>query len=355
MDKKIPNKIKPGYKHTKLGWVPEEWKAVEFGEFAKRYNEKYNPLNNKKDSICIELENIESETGKVLDFYQASSQKSIKSTFKKDHVLFGKLRPYLKKFWYASIDGVCSSEIWVLKANDNIIESRFLYYIIQSHKFIELCKVSSGTKMPRADWDYISKILFNIPPISEQNKIARILTTWDKAIEKTEQLIKAKTQLKKGLMQQLLTGKRRFPAFAKTSADEREFEGEEWNEYIFGDLGMTYTGLTGKNKNDFGQGLPYIPFMNVMNNSRINPDQMDYVNINYGEKQNNVEYGDFFFTTSSETPEEAGMSSVLLNNLENTYLNSFCFGYRLNDFETLLPEFSRFYLRSFLVRKKYSG
>ena len=60
------------------------------------------------------------------------------------------------------------------------------------------------------------------------------------------------------------------------------------------------------------------------------------------ERQNKVKYGDIFFTTSSETPEEIGMSSVLLNEMEEVYLNSFCFGYRLEDFNILEPEFARY-------------
>jgi len=180
------------------------------------------------------------------------------------------------------------------------------------------------------------------PRFSEQQKIARILSTWDRAIEKTAQLIEAKTLLKKGLMQQLLTGKKRF----------EEFEGEAWEEYILGSLGKTYNGLTGKSKEDFGRGYPYIPFMNIMNNSRIDPDQMDYVIIDDDENQNRVMYGDIFFTTSSETPEEAGMSSVLLDEINIACLNSFCFGFRLGNFETLHPNFARFYFRSYNARKE---
>lgn len=339
----INKEHKPGYKLTKLGWIPKEWNRLEFGEFTTKNNEKYNPQieNGDENPVCIELENIEQGTGRLLNYIFANNQKSIKNKFNKGQILFGKLRPYLKKFWFATFNGVCSSEIWVLYSVSNKIENKYLYYVIQSHDFIELTKVSSGTKMPRADWEYISKIPFILPPLPEQQKIAQILSTWDKAIEKTEQLIHAKTQLKKGLMQQLLTGRKRF----------KEFAGEKWEEYVLGDLGKTFNGLSGKSKNDFGSGYPYIPYLNVINNSRVNPDQMDNVSVDSNEKQNAVKYGDIFFTTSSETPEEAGMPSVLLNELDTTYLNSFCFGFRLHNFDVLSPAFARFYLRSYLIRK----
>lgn len=73
--------------------------------------------------------------------------------------------------------------------------------------------------------------------------------------------------------------------------------------------------------------------------------------INTGEKQNELKYGDILITGSSETPQELGMSSVVLDNLKGYYLNSFCFGFRLNDFKTLLPEYARFMMRGEDVRK----
>ena len=92
-------------------------------------------------------------------------------------------------------------------------------------------------------------------------------------------------------------------------------------------MGSTFTGLTGKSKEDFGHGdAKFVTYMNVYLNSVANPTMTEIVEID--EKQNIVQKGDVFFTTSSETPEEVGMSSVWLENTDNTYLNSFCFGYR---------------------------
>lgn len=72
-----------------------------------------------------------------------------------------------------------------------------------------------------------------------------------------------------------------------------------------------------------------------------------------GEKQNEIKYGDVVFTGSSETPDECGMSSVLtMEPSENLYLNSFCFGFRLNDTTILLPDFMKFLFRSERVRKQ---
>lgn len=93
-----------------------------------------------------------------------------------------------------------------------------------------------------------------------------------------------------------------------------------------GEVGETYTGLSGKTKDDFGHGKArFVTYMNVFSNPVASSDMTEAVEID--NSQNKVLFGDVFFTTSSETPEEVGMSSVWLENADNTYLNSFCFGY----------------------------
>jgi len=106
---------------------------------------------------------------------------------------------------------------------------------------------------------------------------------------------------------------------------------EDWKVKKLEEVGETYGGLSGKKKSDFDGGkYPYIPFMNIMSNPVIDLQYFDYVNIRGNEKQNKAINGDLFFNGSSETPEEVGMCSVLQGDIPNLYLNSFCFGFRLN-------------------------
>ena len=100
-----------------------------------------------------------------------------------------------------------------------------------------------------------------------------------------------------------------------------------WEQRKLGDMGKTFTGLSGKTKEDFGHGdAKFITYMNVFTNPIADISMTESVEID--QKQNGVKLGDVFFTTSSETPEEVGMSSVMPENIDNMYLNSFCFGYR---------------------------
>ena len=123
-------------------------------------------------------------------------------------------------------------------------------------------------------------------------------------------------------------------------------------EKILGELGFTYAGLYDKTQKDFGRGKPFIPFMNIMSNGKIDPKFMGLVEVTQNERQNADQKGDLFFTTSSETPEEVGMTSVLLEEIGECYLNSFCFGFRLYNFEDLQPEFAPYLFRGNEVRKQ---
>ena len=122
-----------------------------------------------------------------------------------------------------------------------------------------------------------------------------------------------------------------------------------WEQRKLGEVGTTYTGLSGKTKEDFGHGNgQFVTYMNVFSNPVGLPDMTEAVEID--DSQNKVLFGDVLFTTSSETPEEVGMSSVWLENAENTYLNSFCFGYRPT--VKFNPYYLAYMLRSSSMRKK---
>ena len=126
---------------------------------------------------------------------------------------------------------------------------------------------------------------------------------------------------------------------------------EPWEQKKLGDVGETYTGLSGKTKEDFGHGEgKFITYVNVFNNPLTDLYGLDSVEID--DKQRRVQYGDVLFTTSSETPEDVGLSSVWLGKEDNVYLNSFCFGYRpKKDIFDLY--YLAFVLRSFSVRREF--
>ena len=143
-------------------------------------------------------------------------------------------------------------------------------------------------------------------------------------------------------MQKLLIGDFRLASF-----------NAPWDVSALHELGKTYSGIVGKDKDDFGFGEPYISYMDIYSNWKIEKISGNLVNIQPNEKQNDVKYGDILFTTSSETPNEVGISSVLLKkNIKKVFLNSFCFGFRLNNFNILIPEYAQYYFRGQKFRKE---
>ncbi len=116
---------------------------------------------------------------------------------------------------------------------------------------------------------------------------------------------------------------------SKKTVPELRFHGftDPWEQRQLGEVGLTYPGLSGKTKEDFGHGdARFVTYMNVYSNAVANPDGVEA--IEKDNRQHEVRNGDVFFTGSSETPDEVGLSSVWLGNSTDTYLNSFCFGYR---------------------------
>ncbi len=122
---------------------------------------------------------------------------------------------------------------------------------------------------------------------------------------------------------------------------------EDWTEIRIASLGEMFAGLAGKNKEHFGKGAPFVTYMNVYSNSRINPAQYAYVHVQPEESQNELRYGDVLFTTSSETANEVGIASVFLEHPTTpVYLNSFCFGLRLKDHSIMSPHFAQYFFRA---------
>ena len=172
-----------------------------FSEIAQRRKEKYSP-DSGVEYPCIELEHIEQGTGRLLGSVSSTAQSSIKTVAKTGDVIFGKLRPYLKKFAFAEQDMVCSSEIWAFVPSKYVLP-KYLYYLIQTEHFLRVANISSGTKMPRAEWVNIEKEPFDIPSIPVQDKIIAIMEALDKRMCVADDTLSLLSKVKEALLQQL--------------------------------------------------------------------------------------------------------------------------------------------------------
>ncbi|WP_187852029.1 restriction endonuclease subunit S [Helicobacter pylori] len=218
------------------------------------------------------------------------------------------------KFW---ANDVC----FCIYPNKDIIKNIFLYYFLKVNQNY-LYEISNRNATPYSiSKDKILDFEIPLPPLNEQIAIANILSGLDRYLCALDALILKKEGVKKALSFELLSQRKRLKGF-----------NQAWQRVRLGDIGITISGLVGKTKQDFINGnAKYITFLNVLNNVIIDTSILENVKIYPNEKQNSFKKYDLFFNTSSETPKEVGMCAVLLDDIDQVFLNSFCFGFRIFD------------------------
>ncbi len=208
-----------------------------FGNLATNKSDKFNPQN-ENASIDIELDCIEQNTGRLIKIYNSKEFSSQKNKFNPQNVLYGKLRPYLNKYYFTKKSGVCSSEIWVLKSTkEDKLLNLFLYYFIQTKRYSDVASKSAGSKMPRADWGLIENIRVYFTELCEQQKIGEFFSKLDRQIELEEQKLELLQQQKKCYMQKIFSQELRFK-------DDNGNDYPEWEEKKLGELSQIVRGAS---------------------------------------------------------------------------------------------------------------
>lgn len=317
--------IAQGYQRTEVGVIPTDWVVNELGEILLSTQLGGNYPNNDINT-GISLIKMGNLNRGYIDINKTYFIKNGVNPIPQDKIYYGDVLFNTRN----TLDLVGKVAIWqdelpIAYFNSNIMRlvfkpeevssNFFMNYILNTRLSIyQLRGIATGTTSVAAIYTKdLVKIKVPLPPLDEQNIIADTIKDFNNEIQFLEKLIAKKRNIKQGVIQELLKPK------------------SNWNLTTVESLGTTYGGLSGKSKKDFVNGTSfYIPFLNIMNNPVIDPTYFDYVKIEIGENQNKALKGDLFFNGSSETPEEVGMCSVLLTDISNLYLNSFCFGFRLN-------------------------
>jgi type I restriction enzyme S subunit len=195
---------------TRLPGFDEPWETKQFGRIVQLRKERTDPRTSGVEVFCVELEHVEQGSGRLLGSTVADRQSSLKSCFRVGDVLFGKLRAYLRKYWLADRDGVCSTEFWVLVAGQGQSVPEYLFHLVQSEAFIQAASVAYGTHMPRSDWDAVKDSPLAIPHAGEQVAIAEVLSDMDAEIAALKARLTKTRDVKQGMMQELLTGRTRL-------------------------------------------------------------------------------------------------------------------------------------------------
>ena len=174
--------MKRSLAHSRRSNTASDWEARTFGECAELVRDAVEPKEIESEPY-IGLEHIGEGSLHLLSVGSSKQVTSLKTRFYQGDILFGKLRPYFRKIVRPLFGGVCSTDIFVVRPRGSV-DSRYLFYYMAQPSFVEKAsRAAEGTKMPRAKWEYLQALDIRVPPLAEQQAIARVLGSLDDKIE----------------------------------------------------------------------------------------------------------------------------------------------------------------------------
>lgn len=334
-----------------LGIIPEHWETKRIKDLIFNIGSGVTPkggseVYQKKGIPFIRSQNVYNDGLRIDDVSYIS--KEIHSKMKSSEI-----KPYdiLINITGASIGRTCLVPNNITSANINQhvifirIKGKKVFFISQYMKssFIKefIMSIQMGTSKEALTMGQTLRIPVFIPPLQEQQQIANYLDQQTKTIDKKINLLEAKIEhyqaLKKSLINEMVCrGLDKTVALKDSGIEWIGAIPEHWEVKRLKDLGFLYSGLSGKKGADFNQennpnNRGFIPFTNIANNTYLDKNHLGVVEVKENENQNQVQKHDLFFLMSSEGYEDLGKSALLVDNVGEVYLNSFCKGFRLTD------------------------
>ena len=340
-----------------IGEIPEGWEVRRLKRSCNLLVEKCPSRGDEvSDGLTyLGLEHIESQFGRLVGDYRPILDFSGDAIrFWKGNILFGKLRPYLAKCWFSDIDGKCSSEFFVLAPNDSFC-GNYLQWTMLSNRFIDLVDGSTfGVKMPRAEWNFVGGIQMPCPKSDEQARIAAYL---DEKCGEIDRVIAAKERQNELLRDQraaviheaVTKGLNPKAKFKESGYEWIGRVPEDWKVLKLRYVGSCQNGIS-KSGDLFGSGFPFVSYGDVYQNEVLPESVAGLVESTLEDQENySVRDGDVFFTRTSETIEEIGLTSVCMKTIEKATFAGFVI--RVRPFAGMLDKaFSKYYFRCIMHR-----
>jgi len=181
------------------------WRIVKFGDIAQNVAVRVDPADAKTD-VYVGLEHLDPSTLHLRQWGHPSDVTGQKLTFKKGDVIFGRRRAYQRKLAVAEFDGICSAHAMVVRAKPKMILPEFLPFFLQSDMFMERAiEISVGSLSPTINWKTLRVQEFPLPPLDEQQRVAKILWAADEAISSYEKSVENLHEVKQRRLTELLT------------------------------------------------------------------------------------------------------------------------------------------------------
>lgn len=334
---------KQGVPAIRFAGFTDAWERRKVGELAE-----FNPKSELPDEF--EYVDLESVVGTEMIAHRTEDRRTAPSRAQRlaqwGDLFYQTVRPYQRNNYLFEMVEKCYVFSTGYTQMRPYGDGYFLMSLVQNESFVrDVLNSCTGTSYPAISANDLALIEVFCPSgIAEQQKVGGFFRHLDHLITFYQRKCEKLQNIKKSMLGKM------FPREG-TSIPEIRFAGfaDAWEQCKLGNVGLAYTGLAGKTKEDFGHGDGrFVTYMNVFSNPVADTTVVEPIEID--RSQNEVKFGDVFFTTSSETPEEVGMSSVWLGNSANTYLNSFCFGFRPTC--KMDPYYLAYMLRSKEVRRQ---
>lgn len=287
--------------------IPNGWQAVKLGDICKVNQGLQIPISERhresggkrKLYITTQYLNGKSDAEYIEDFSDGVT------CFENDILM---TRTGNSGMVITGVEGVFHNNFFKIKPNKNI-NGKLLVYNLRSpliqYKLLKLAGASTIPDLNHGDFYSIDILL---PPLPEQAQIAAILETWDTSINKLTKVIDIKKNIKRGLIQKLLTGNTRLPGFP-----------DDWKTYYLGDFGTVRTSSVDKLSIEGEEKASLLNYMDVYRRDHIwTDDEFQQVTVKPQQRlSSSLERGDVLFTPSSETQDDIGHSAVVMEDLKS--------------------------------------
>ena len=285
--------------------IPANWIWTRLKNVVTVSKDKYSEFNGSDSIKYIGLEHMRKNAG-IIGYGDASSVYSIKKIFKKDNLLYGRLRPYLNKHDVVDFDGICSTDILVFKALPHTT-GKYVNYYMDTKKFIDYAvNNSKGISLPRVSQGAILDAAIPIPPLSEQHRIVERIESLfyrlDRAKELTQTALDGFETRKAAILNKAFTGE-----LTAKWRKENGIELKSWQEKPLSELCDSFQYGTLKKSQPSGR-MSVIRTGNLQN-GEINWDNLVYSNDETDNEKYKLSEGDVLFNRTN-SPALVGKTSV---------------------------------------------
>ena len=318
------------------GEAPKDWETVCLDMVVDHVTEKWEPGEARQPYVG--LEHIGQGTGTLVGISSSADVQSAKTPFRPGDILFGKLRPNLRKTAFVDFSGVASTDILILRPRGMTPE--FAFYRLSSEEVFEhAIRSAAGTKMPRTSWKDMAEFSFHLPPLHEQKRIAEILSSVDDAIAATRAVIEQTRKVRTAILAAL------FPTDLRVGPVTGSDRFDGWTVEPASEICSSIVDCKNRTPPTFDQGYAVVRTPNVRS-GRFRPDGLqftDRANFEVWTAKGLPGAGDILFT------REAPYGEVCLApDLD------FCLGQRMMflrpDLSRVSPEFLLYALQSGAVK-----